>query len=262
LLPAFFDIIGWTDTLGFEKGKKKGQGDRVKGKHLFGAALAAGWVSGPAWAASVVFDFASPTLLPMAGASFTFRDAGSGISVQARGFEGNTPSYVTMAPTGLGVLSAPLWQPLLNAVQVDGVGGNESLRLSFSRSVTLDSLTFNLVDSDDNIKLSVLDPTTGTIYNNLIDPAPASTSGPLSTLTLDLSGLPNRSGLVFSLSAKDPSDNFAVAGLKANYLTAPKSGGVTGGNVAVPLPMAAWAGMGLFAFVIGLPAVRRRVQQG
>lgn len=236
----------------------------MKAKHLFGAAIAAGWVSGPAWAASVVFDFSSPTLLPMAGASFTFKDAASGISVQVRGFEGSAPSYVTMAPTGLGVLSAPLWQPLTNAIQVDGVGGNEGLRLSFSRTVTLDSLTFNLVDNDDNIKLSVLDPTTGSIYNNLIDPAPASTTGPLSSVTLDLSGLPNRSGLVFSLSAKDPSDNFAVAGLKANYYQAPSSAGTGGGGgvVAASLPMAAWGGVGLFAFVIAMPAVRRRATQG
>lgn len=235
----------------------------MKPKHLFGAALAAGWVSVPAWAASVVFDFSSPTLLPMAGASFTFKDATSGISVQARGFEGNTPSYVTMSPVGLGVLSAPLWQPLTNSLQVDGVGGNEALRLQFSRTVQLDSLTFNLVDGDDNIKLSVLDPTSGTIYNNLIDPAPANTTGPLSSITLDLSGLSNRSGLVFSLSAKDPSDNFAVSGLKANYYRAPSSGGVPGGggSVAAPLPKAAWAGVGLFAFVIAMPAVRRRAQQ-
>ena len=226
---------------------------------MVGAALAAGFVGTPAWAASVVFDFASPNL--SAGSSFGFTDAASGISVQARGYEGGTPMWVTQSSVGLGVLSAPLFQPLVNAFQVDGVGGNEAIHLKFSRTVALDSLTFNLVDSDDNIKLSVLDPTSGVIYNNLLDPAPVSAGGPLSSLTLSLASLPNRLGLVFTLSAKDPSDNFAVAGLKATYLTPPSSGGTIGGGVAAPLPSAAWAGMGLFAMAIGLPAIKRRTSR-
>jgi hypothetical protein len=247
VVGAFFDFIG----LCYSVAAGLNEGTRMKGKHLFTAAIGVGIAGAPAWAASVVFDFRT-NQLPSAASSFDFTDPGSAIKVTASGYDSGVAAAVVRSNVGLGVYTPTAFDPFPSIFQVDGVGGNESIKFEFSRSVQLNSLTFSLVDSDDNVVVTVLD-TNGVAYNNLLDP----NAGSDSTLTLNLAGLSNRTGLRFSLRSADPTDDFAIAGLSANYFNAPSSGGVA---AAAPLPSSAWAGLGLMAMAVAAPKLKKHMK--
>jgi hypothetical protein len=114
---------------------------------------------------------------------------------------------------------------------VDGSNGNDVLVFTFDRDVTIDSISFGDVGSNDDFAFGTV---TGTAFTRIVNFQDVASSVSTSTFGGDVVGL------AFGIGAIGSNDEFTVSGLTVSE---------------VPLPAAGWmllAGMG------GLAAMKRR----
>lgn len=161
-------------------------------------------------------------------------------------------------PAGLGVrgfvgdpLGAAVDQPTVDASIFD----HERLTFDFTPAITVQDITFNFIegpsigDNGDQVHLIVerVGPDNFATYN-------VYQFGTGNNVVFNLAALlPNvaeRTGVRLSLAATDWNDDFMVGGISVDYTPA--------AGPSVPLPTAAYAGMGLLSAMIAVRAVRRR----
>jgi hypothetical protein len=178
-------------------------------KHLTGlsaaAALAAGTVAAaPAQAGTFTFDFTNPTPVELAP-SFTYSNGPLSV-VAAAGSSGS----VAQTARGLGI-----YQGGLDLLQIDRVGTNEVLNLSFNQAVRLVSATFGAVGRDDDFRLSIdsLVKLTGDIPGGTLFDTGSGTFDFVAAL------LPAaRTGTVFSFDPIRNNDAYFIKGLTVETL--------------------------------------------
>jgi hypothetical protein len=95
---------------------------------------------------ATTFNFSSPYYSQQS--SLNFRE--DGIDLTATGITSNGSREIVQNFYGLGVKGG-----FLDSYQVDGLGLNETLLLSFHRTVSLISATFSAVDGNDEFRLFV-----------------------------------------------------------------------------------------------------------
>ena len=155
---------------------------------------------------------------------------------------------------------------------------NETLLFDFSDTITLNSISFRMVEpgnqpqannGDNAVVLNVSNSST-TLFNQSIT---TTGSGTIQGFSLDLSGFGSastRRGLQFSISGVDGNDDFGIGALTVDYTVIAPPGNPQNDppnqqpphqdppDVSVaPLPPAAMAGFGL----IGCVAVRRHLRR-
>ena len=209
----------------------------MKIRNALVAAAAAVFASG-ASAGTVSFDFRGSLT---SGASLALTDVGTGLTATAYGFVAGSPSVVTRSASGYGVYQGPISDPL--DLQVDGIGGTESLLVDFTPEiVTINSVSFGLVDANDDVRVSVFGAGGALVAFGDFDPAG------LGTVTLDFTAINPalRKGLSFGFTSLGINDDFSVAGMTVDY-----------SPVVVPLPPAAWAGLALMGVSVVISRSRK-----
>ena len=206
-------------------------------KQLLGVVAAFGLAFFASQASAATFDFTGVNELDSSSKSFSA--GGINLTVTAGTFgTASNPSninfntrLVDLDPDGLGA-DGPL-----DGDQVDGGGGNDVLVFTFDTTVTIDSIVFGNVDSNDDFSFGSVDGASYTRFVNfqdVVSPIAAS-----SFLTLA-----ERTGTAFGIGAIGPFDNFTIKGLTVT---------------AVPLPAALPLFMGALSLLGFLGWRRKRV---
>lgn len=175
-------------------------------------------------ALSINFDFSGDR--QVAG-SIAFEDDIS-VTTTAQSYWFGTwyDSLVTQSESGLGVKSG-----LLDSGQIDGLGADERLILTFSEDVIINKAWFTMAGWNDEFRLSV--------DGSLLIEADIPGNG-----QFDFTGLysEDRAGNIFTFSVTDWNDDYKVMGIEIE-------------SEPVPIPGAVW----LFASgLIGFAGIRRK----
>ncbi len=175
-------------------------------------------------ALSINFDFSGNRQV---ADSISFEDDIS-VTATAQSFWFGTwyNSLVTQSESGLGVKSG-----LLDSGQIDGLGADERLILTFSEDVIINKAWFTMVGWNDEFSLSV--------NGVLLIEADIPGNGQFDFTDLYAE---NRTGKIFAFSVTDWNDDYKVMGVEIE-------------SEPVPLPGAVW----LFASgLIGFAGIRRK----
>jgi len=177
--------------------------------------------SGFGYADIVEFEFQGPLTW---GSSLDF--SADGVNIMASGVSGSHSSYVNQNFAGLGVSA---W--IFDNPQIDGIGADDLLLLTFTQDVMLLEASFTRVDECDQFRLlvdgeHVLD---ASMYGGFYDFTDALNSD-------------DRTGALFGFTVTNWTDNYRLLSLKVD-------------TAAVPIASTIWLlGSGL----VGLVILRRR----
>ncbi len=210
-------------------------------KKLFAAVFALVLSSAAAQAATIDFDFTGNGGL---ATSYSFTDAGSGVSVTATAASFNNSGTVTtnsnyrVGQYSLGLGMTRHWS---DSHQVDGGAGNDLIVFDFNRKITIESVSFTHVDSNDQFSF-FFDGTgsglsiEGTNFD--IDITPGTWSwgiGSDGTHTFDETW----TGTLFGIGAHDPHwqdwsrDDFKISGMSVSVVPLPAALPLYGAGMAV-----------------------------
>ena len=200
-------------------------------KKLLAAVFALVLSSAAAQAAVVNFDFTGNGGL---ATSYTFTDGGSGVSVTATAASFSNGGTVTTNPNyrvgqysgGLGMT-----RDYRDSHQVDGSYGNDLIVFDFNTDVTLQSVSFTHVDSNDHFSFFFDQGDNGSLddINFNVDIPNSGTYAFFGTWTGDL----------FGIGAHDPNlldwsrDDFKISGMSVSVVPLPAALPLYGAGMAV-----------------------------
>lgn len=222
---------------------------------ILAAAVAVLGAAAPAWAASVTIDFTggSDSTSGTAGNSKSFSGGGVNLTVKGWSTTDSTPDsgssrsagYLGRYSNGLGVTNVSELngtQTHTNAHTVDNYNGiYDFLEFKFSEDVTVTQVVLDMYSvnstTDGDISIHFADAWYGDVFQHL------SSSSSTDPRVWNITGTLSDSFHMFA-SLTMPVDGFKVKSITFDVPT---------NNHVVPLPPAAWAGLGLLA---GLGAFR------
>ena len=232
------------------------------GKFFSATVLGIALTGTTARAESISFSFTD--VLAGIGSSFSYTKSGLTLNVTGTnkvGTSAPTSALITRSLLGLGVVGAPLGNPL----GMDNVGSVESLIFDFSpHEVVINKMSFKFIDTDsdnDEVLLTVWGSGAQTTYD-------ISTQGTGSvnfdfTQATPLRSVEQRTGMKFVASTTDWNDNYTIAGLVVDYMKyvpPPVVLPPSSGHVA-PLPSSVWGG-GLLLSLSGWMVWARKRRNG
>jgi len=198
-------------------------------KKLFAAVFALVLSSAAAQAATIDFDFRGNGYL---APSYTFTESGVSVTATAASFNGigdvsTNPNYrVGQYSLGLGMS-----RNRNDSHEVDGRRGNDLIVFDFDRNVTLESVSFTHVDSNDEFSFFFDAGADGSLdFDNLsfnVDIPGSGTYTFAQIWTGDLFGIGAYDGSFFS------TDNFKISGMSVSVVPLPAALPLYGAGMAV-----------------------------
>lgn len=185
-------------------------------KTLTTAAFVGAMVAGSA-ASAATFDFTGANLSDTSSIDYTVD--GITVTVTAGTFSSVfNPSTIDFStrlvdidPDGLGADGS------FDSDQVDGSGGNDVLVFSFSEQVTINTIGFGNVDSNDDFAF-------GSVAGSAFDRVVSFQDVFVSTDVSSFASLSDRTGLAFGIGAIGAFDNFTITSLDVSAVPLPASG--------------------------------------
>ena len=165
------------------------------------------------------------TNLTTTGDTLDLGDIGDGLTLEIRGI-GPGPQQLVSNGNGMGIFStgnnnsgSPRDQAADEQVLIDGRRGDERLRFTFNRNVLIESVTYFLTGSDDDVDVLV--------GGNLFD---RNTNLALGTTPIQTTQF---YGNTFDFRATQNNDRFAIVALSVTEVPLPASAALLFGGVAL-----------------------------